>query len=206
MAVIILSTISTLVLAQPFKPIDEAAKHPDFLKFRNQLKTIVATRDAKALLAVVDKNIQMSYGLENGIVNFNKAWELDDPKSSFWNEMSTVLSLGGQFEGESEFQAPYVFSAWPEGTDNLDNVAIIGNKVRIRAEPNLSSPVLGTASYEILPLAIGHNNQDDWVGVQMKEGKIGYIAKQYVRNPIDYRAIFKKNKGQWKITTFINSD
>lgn len=202
-----LSTISILAFAQSFKPVDEAAKNPDFLKFRNQLKTIIAKKDTKALLAIVDKNIHMSYGNNNGIAEFKKEWKLDKPNNSpLWSEMSTVLSLGGQFDREGEFMAPYVFSAWPENKDGFENVAVIGTKVRIRAEPNLSSTVVGNANYEILPLDTARNTQQKWVAVKLKNGKTGYIAEQYARSPVDYRAFFKKDKGQWKLITFIAGD
>ena len=204
---IVLSAISNLVLAQSFKPVDEATKNPHFLKFRNQLKMIIAKKDAKALLAIVDKNIHMSYGANNGITEFKKEWKLDKPHSPLWSEMSTVLSLGGQFNREGEFVAPYIFSAWPEDKDSFENVAIIGKNVRIHAKASLSSAIISKASYEILALDTAHNNtQQKWVAVKKNGGKTGYIAEQYVRSPIDYRAFFKKNKGQWKLVTFIAGD
>jgi hypothetical protein len=199
-------SMSGTLFAESFKPVDEAAKKADFLKFRTQLKTIIAKKDAKALLAIVDKNIHMSYGDNNGLAEFKKEWQLEKANSPFWSEMSTVLSLGGQFDQEGEFTAPYVFSAWPESKDGFENIAVIGQDVRVRSAPNLSSKVLTTASYEILPLDSANNTLSKWVAVKTQSGKTGYIAEQYARSPVDYRAFFKKDKGSWKLITFIAGD
>lgn len=192
--------------SQTLMPVDDAAKNPDFLKFRNQLKTIIANKDAKALLAIVDKNIHMSYGDNNGIAEFKKEWKLDKPNSPLWKELNTVLSMGGQFDSQGEFMAPYVFSAWPENADGFENIAVVGKDVRIRSAPNLSAAVVAKSTYEILPVDAARNTLNDWAAVKLKNGKTGYIARQYARSPVDYRAFFSKKAGKWTLITFVAGD
>jgi hypothetical protein len=42
--------------------------------------------------------------------------------------------------------------------------------------------------------------------VETLSGKKGFIKAKYVRSPIDYRAIFEKNNGKWKMGAFISGD
>ncbi len=45
-----------------------------------------------------------------------------------------------------------------------------------------------------------------WLKVEILGGKKGFVNAKYVRSPIDYRAIFDKNNGKWKMTAFVAGD
>lgn len=188
------------------RPVDEASKQADFLAFRQQLSSAVARHDAKALLAVVDKNIHMSFGDDNGIENFKAAWKLNKPNSLLWKELGTVLALGGKFENRNTFVAPYVFAVWPDDKDAFEYTAVVGKDVRVRTKPDLKSPVLTTLSYVILPLVSTVKSAANWVAVRAPNGKTGYISSAYARSSVDYRAYFEKKNGKWKMTVFIAGD
>lgn len=113
-------------------PVDEAAKQPDFFTFRAQLQVAIAKRDKAAVLAVVSKNIQNGFGDDNGINHFKKLWAIDKPNSKLWETLGTLLALGGGFQPDGSFNAPYVSSHWPD-VDGFENIAIVGDKVNIRA-------------------------------------------------------------------------
>jgi hypothetical protein len=34
----------------------------------------------------------------------------------------------------------------------------------------------------------------------------GFVALQYIRSPVDYRAYFQKSGGRWRMTLFIAGD
>lgn len=203
-------TIASVQAAPPtvLLPVDKAAQQADFLKFRTQLKGIIAKKDVKALLAIVNKNIHISFGEDNGIEAFKKTWHLSNPKTSaLWKELSTVLNLGGNFTDKKTFVAPYVFSEWPEALDAFEYIAIIGKDVRIRAAPNLTSAVLAKVSYALLPQIINNNPPPKgWERVKLADGKMGYVTAQYARSSVDYRAFFEKLNGQWQMTAFIAGD
>lgn len=187
------------------KPVDAAAKDPSFLAFRTQLLKIIERKDAKALLAVVNKDIKASFGMENGIEDFKTMWGLNKPATSqLWAELSKVVTMGGSFSNKTTFVAPYVFSEWPENQDAFENWAVIANNVNIRAKPSTRAAVLKKVSYEILPIEFSENKQ--WVTVKLDQGKKGYIASQYIRSSVDYRAFFEKIKGSWQMTVFIAGD
>lgn len=187
------------------KPVDTAAKDPSFLAFRTQLLKTIERKDAKALLAVVHKDIKASFGMENGIEDFKKMWGLNKPATSqLWSELSKVLKMGGSFSNKTTFIAPYVFSEWPGDKDAFENWAVIAKDVNIRAKPSTSAAVLKKVSYEILPIEFSENEK--WVTVKLGNGKKGYIASQYIRSSVDYRAFFEKIKGRWQMTVFIAGD
>lgn len=191
---------------QVLRPVDEAATRPDFFSFRAQLLADVARRDVQALLAVVRKDIKNSFGGNDGIDEFKTLWEIDQADSKVWEILATVLGLGGSFTADNQFSAPYVFSRWPQGVHAYDYVAIIGTDVRARAAPEASSDVLARLSYDIVEQVDSTLASDDWAAIRLPGGRLGYVAKRYVRSPIDYRAIFEKSDGRWQMSILIAGD
>jgi hypothetical protein len=74
----------------------------------------------------------------------------------------------------------------------------------MRAKPDMKAAVIKTVSYEVLPIEYSQNMQ--WTTIKLGNGKKGYIATQYMRSPIDYRAYFDKVNGTWKLTAFVAGD
>lgn len=191
--------------ATTLQPVDTAAKDPSFLKFRTQLMNTLAKKDAKGLIAVLDKHIKVSFGGEAGVEDFKKAWGLNKPATSpVWSELGQALKMGGSFDQHKSFIAPYVASAWPENLDPFEYSAVIAKNVNIRAKPDMKGAVIKTVSYEVLPIEYSQNMQ--WTTIKLSNGKKGYIATQYMRSPIDYRAYFDKVNGAWKLTAFVAGD
>lgn len=199
---------ATLAAAQVGKllPVDEAARDSEFFAFRAQLQAAVARHDAEAVLAAVDPHIRNTFGDDNGIEAFRRIWKLPAGER-LWDELGTVLAFGGGFQGGGSFSAPYVFARWPETFDSFGHVAVLGRGVRVRAEPNLTSRVLTALSFDIVPLAPPYAGEDaEWTRIKLRDGRIGYIASRYVRLPVDYRALFNKVDGRWRMTAFIAGD
>jgi hypothetical protein len=185
--------------------VDEAAKQPDFFTFRAQLQTAIAKRDKAALLAVVSKNVQNGYGDDNGIDNFKKNWAIDKSNSKLWETLGAVLALGGGFQQDGSFNAPYVSSHWPDA-DGFENVAIVGDKVNVRKAPSQSSDVLQTLSYEVVPVDAAKNTNEQWTAIKLPDGKTGYVSRNFARSSVDYRAFFAKVDGRWQMTSLLAGD
>ena len=117
-----------------------------------------------------------------------------------------VLALGGSFDRNGHFIAPYVFSRWPEKIDSFENVAIVGANVRIRAAPRHDATSIGSFSFAVLPLLEDQKGHEGWTAVRIAKGKTGYVLSQYVRSPVDYRAIFERLDGRWQLTAFVAGD
>jgi hypothetical protein len=219
LAGLMIALLSGSVAAQGRKvyPVDEAAKDRSFKTFRDQLMAAARKKDKEFVLSILDPKIELSFGGHSGIKDFKEMWKIDSPNSKFWNELTTILQMGGSFksvEGTTEFIAPYVTSQWPDdpSLDVFDYVAVIGTNVRLRSTPGTSAKVVESLSYDIVNLVqtqpAGAIEKDGfkWLKVKTGTGTEGYVAAKYVRSPIDYRAYFRKINGSWRMTAFIAGD
>jgi hypothetical protein len=190
-------------------PVDEAATRPDFFTFRAHLQAALVQRDLAALLDVVHADVKASFGGDEGIEAFKRLWRVEDKDSNLWHELATVLALGGSFDAPDSFTAPYTFSRWPDDADAFENVAVIGSNVHIRTEPRLDAPIITIVSFCVLPLDPEALNSDwtnnEWAAVTVN-GRKGYIARRFIRSPIDYRARFTYTGARWQLTLFVAGD
>jgi hypothetical protein len=184
--------------------IDEASRRPDFVTFRQQLRSAIARRDVSAVLRVVDPQIKLGFGGDDGVDALKR--KLESAESDVWQELDDVLELGGTFQESNTFVAPYVFSRWPQSFDSFEHVAVIGSAVRIRARPALSAPVVATVSYAILKLGADGYSDEPWIGVRLPDGRAGFVDAKFARSPIDYRAAFKFEDGGWRMVFFAAGD
>ena len=184
-------------------PVDQAATQPDFFTFRARLQAAIARRDEAALIAAADPSIRTSFGDDEGLA----AWraKLRDPQDTVWADLATALALGGTFRSPDSFVAPYVFAAWPERLDSFECGAVIGDRVRVRASSEPDSAVLATVSYQIVQL-LPDQRATAITHVRIPGGVTGFIATPFVRSPVDYRAIFQKTAGQWRLRAFVAGD
>ena len=188
-------------------PVDEAAKRPDFFSFRAQLQVAVAERDVAGLMAVVAKEIKNSFGGNDGAEAFRDHWKPAERDSTIWSELGAVLALGGSFQDDQTFVAPYVFSRWPERYDSFEHVALTAANVRIRDAARDDAPVLTSMSFAILKLAqLKEPVGDAWTPVQLTNGRTGFVSARLVRSPITYRAFFTRRDGRWQMAMFVAGD
>lgn len=218
---ILFLSFSTEVLAQKERqvfPVDEGKRDASFSAFRERLIKAVKNKDKKFLLSVLDRNIKVSFGGDDGIEDFKKFWNLDSPNSKLWDELLIVLTNGGTFYKEPglttrQFCAPYSFTTFPDDLDAFEYQMIFGNNVNLRAQPDLSSKVLTQLSYNVIKVDYENSvpdksreNEYSWLKVETLGGRKGFVSAEYVRSPIDYRACFEKQKGMWKMTVFVAGD
>ena len=116
----------------------------------------------------------------------------------------------GKFDKDKSYSAPYLFNGFPEKFDAFEHSAVIDDNVRVRKEPNARSAVIRTLSFDVVKLgqekAPAYGNSRQWVPVVLADGQKGYVAAEYIRSGIDYRAIFEKKNGKWMMTAFIAGD
>ncbi len=200
-------------------PVDEGKLDASFSAFRQKTLEAAKRRDAKYILSIVDAKIQNTFGDNNGIEGFKEMWNLASPESRFWDEFITVLSNGGAFfkrKGAPQrqiFHAPYTFTHFPEDLDPIEYQSIFGNNVNLRSRPEASAPVVASLSYNVVKVDFENSVKDPnkegeylWLKIETLGGKKGFVSARYVRSPIDYRAIFEKRNGRWKLVVFIAGD
>jgi len=139
---------------------------------------------------------------------FEQQWHLRAMDSLLWRELGATLALGGTFDPEGSFVAPYVYSRWPEAIDAVGHVAIAGSGVRVRAQPSLDGKVIGRLSYAIMPIAQGKLRSEDaeWARVEFAPSRSGYVASRHARSPVGYRAFFTRGAAGWRMVMFLSGD
>ncbi|HXG63609.1 MAG TPA: SH3 domain-containing protein [Blastocatellia bacterium] len=213
LALLFLTGSPQLVRAQVAKlrPVDEAARDPSFFVFRARLLEALQQRDTAFLLSVLSPGIRVSFGAGGGIADFQKMWKPERPDSKIWLTLTEILALGGSFREGNTFAAPYIYSNFPDQFDAFEYGVIVGEDVRVRQRPDLNSPVIGTLSYDIVKVAEWQPKQaagskQNWVAVMLANGAQGYVAEDYIRSPIGYRAIFEKKDGRWLLAALVAGD
>ena len=111
--------------------------------------------------------IKNSFGGNDGIAEFREVWKPETADSGIWDTLGTVLALGGSFQDENAFVAPYVFSRWPGQFDSFEHVAVIGSDVRVRSQANTNAATLTTVSFAILPTARQVTELAGWTAVRL---------------------------------------
>jgi hypothetical protein len=200
--------------AHRLRPSDEGQQDPSFHAFRQKLLEAISRKDARFLLSIVDPNIQISFGGEEGIQAFREVWKPEDVNSEIWNTLAQLLRLGGTFgESKNEFWAPYVFSRFPDDYGGFDFSATIAKDVRVRSEPNDKAPVITSLSYDIVLNLSGSDSPEPknkadpaWVRIRLPDGREGFVSAQFIRSPTNYRAGFKKAGGKWLLTHLVAGD
>ena len=217
--ILIVASVAAAASAQErfLRPVDDAKKDPSFLAFRTALIAAAERRDANYIYSIVDRNIKLGFGGEDGIGNFKKTWKLTNKDSEFWAEFLTVIKNGGAFSEKGRlFTAPYTFSSWPEDIDAFEYLAVFGNNVNLRDAPSKDGKVIGSLSYNIVRVdseksvmsnaARDEDRRFTWYKVTTLGGKEGFVSADFVRNSIDLRAGFEKVRGKWRMTFFLAGD
>jgi len=210
-ALIILFTVTCpSQIKKPLKliPVDQSYKDNSLLKFKKEVFTAIDKKDTNFIISILDTNILNSFGGNGGIKEFWEMWQMQDPNSSFWLELKKVFSMGGIFISNERkiFVMPYLFGIWPEDLDPFTYIAAINKNVTIHESPSKNSKILKKINYDILLVLDYYDEYNNWKKVMTVDSLSGFVQKEFVRSPIDYRAILQKEKGKWKITSFVSGD
>ncbi|MCQ8895227.1 hypothetical protein NQT62_02090 [Limnobacter humi] len=187
-------------------PVDEASLNPDFFAFRVQLQSAIARRDPNFLLNVISKDIFFSFGSESGFDDFVKNWDPSRPDSPVWPIMAETLALGGTFDSDGSFTAPYVFTNWPNDKDAFEFVAVIAADVPVYSQPSNAAPVIDHLSFSVVELANDQFSQASWTHIKLDQNRTGFMESSFLRSSLADRLRFSKIDGRWQISVFISGD
>ena len=197
-------------------PVDEGAKDPSFLEFRNRLGLAIRTKDSKYVSSILDPKIKPGFDERENVEDFKKVWKINDPKSKFWSELREAVGGGGRFsteDGVTIFSAPYVYTDFPDDLDGFQYHVIYGENVNLREKPDGRSAVLARLTGNIIKVDEENSITDGkkngeylWYKIETLGGKKGFVPARNVRSPIDMRAGFQKKNGKWKMIFFVGGD
>ena len=169
---------------------------------------------------MVDEDIDLSFGgsaghddfrdmllVDPGSLSQEFQYEEDRLREERWADLEEVLRLGGQFQdGGETFLAPYTWTyELSEGMDAFETFFVIASGVALRDRPIRFGEVIRRLDYDVVQFI-------DWIDgtgyskVRLSDGTEGYVFDTYLRAHVDFRAIFRKQDGEWKMTVFIAGD
>jgi hypothetical protein len=188
------------------EPVDEADQDHSFLQFREELLVTIEHRDVEALIEVIDPNVLISFGMDNGIEHFMEEWDPASPESEIWDELAVLLRMGGTFQPNGAFYAPYVFTEFPDDLEPFMGRLILGPNVPLYELPDTSSNILTYLSYNAVRYRRDSRVLEGWTSVMTQDNRAGFVEESMVHGPIDYRAGFTKKNGNWIMTCFVAGD
>jgi hypothetical protein len=219
MFIVTVCSVSTAAQVAKVLPIDEAAQDPEFFAFRARLLVALQQKDAVFLYDILAADILNSFGGDGGIEEFKAQWKAEEPTSKVWLTLTDVLALGGQFQspndwsgGARTFVAPYTFAVKPSaGAEPFLFGIVVGRGVRVRQNPTAKSNVLATLSFDVVRVTDWAPKSDGgpeggWIAVELTNGRTGYIASEFIRSSIGYRAIFVNRDGRWLLKALVAGD
>lgn len=200
-------------LAQEMKlrPVDEGGKDPSFAKYRTAMLDAVRRRDVDYVVAQADLQIKLSFGGDygretfRGLLTGTENWQGE----AYWAELQRVLELGGVFMDANSFCTPYVACLDVPGCPDCDpyeTMFTVSKDAVARTAPDAYSPVAARLSYDVLRIDIETEHEGEWTPVILPDGSRGYVSGPDFRMSIDYRALFERVGGKWRMTVFIAGD
>lgn len=192
-------------------PVDEAARDPELVAFRETMLAAVRAGNIDAVVLMADPAIRTTFGAGGGAADFRRM--LREP--GMLRELEQVLTLGGSFRDDganASFWAPYVYSAWPDAHDPWDSLAVVSENVPLLPAPDPGTAPDALLSYDIVervsppqPLAAGAT-PPPFIEVLTADERRGWVATRSVRSHVAYRAGFIKSDGKWRINAFVAGD
>lgn len=193
-------------------PVDEAGRDPAFARFRAELLDAVERRDTAFVLEVLAHDVLPDFGGDRGVEGFRRAWLTGErpPEERLWPVLMEVLRGGGVFVDDSTFVAPYTFAAFPEALDPFRHRVVTGAGVRVRAEPGLGGEVLTHLSHTVVAVPerreVAERSGREWMRIELRDGRRGWMAREYLKSPLDYRAVFVRRDGRWRLRSLVAGD
>lgn len=199
-------------LTERLKFWDDGPQDASFVKFRNELKDIIARKDASALFKHLASDIKIDFGGFGGGPEFHKMWKPYDKDTKVWAALSLVVNQGGNFDAPVRFSAPYVYSAFPSDLDAFEHLVVTNEEAVMRKAAKPDAPIVRKLDRDILTIVNTASKPqheagpNDWSEVKDAKGNQGFVLDRDLRSPLDYRAYFEKRKGRWQITVFLAGD
>ncbi|MEL6617205.1 MAG: SH3 domain-containing protein [Bacteroidota bacterium] len=194
-------------------PVDEGAQDASFVAFRSRLLAAAAARDTAAVLNAFSPEATISFGATaTGPAGVREVWfdNQHGGDEDLWTALVRTVSMGSIVES-GVVTTPYVFLGIPQGLEPFEHVVIVGEQVRIRNAPSLSSGVLTSVTHSVIPTAYQDASPTEadgyvWIPVRLENGERGWVAEDFVWSPVGLRAGFEKQGSTWKILYFVAGD
>lgn len=191
-------------------PPDVSKNDPGLTALLDTLVKAADARDFAPFEAAMSPEVLGSYGGEGGVQEFRTMYEIDSPDSVFWGEFKEAVALGAVEIEPGLVYAPYLAGTLPEEADPYLSLVAIGEKTQLYAEPKDDAAVVADITHQVVeqlditPEELA-KTPEGWIRVKADAGE-GYVKEAEVRSAIDFRAVFEKKDGAWKLAAFVAGD
>ncbi|MFW5697332.1 MAG: SH3 domain-containing protein [Fimbriimonadaceae bacterium] len=196
-----------------FPLVDQGESRPQFAEFRRVLERALVLGNKEFVLSRIASDVRYGFGEDDtGKTRLLQLWNNGRGEQYHLNQLLETVRLGGGFqtvEGKERFWAPYTHPFWPDNLDPYVQAIAVGPNVNVYQEPDESSEVIQTLTYEAVNvLSNGDTSLSDrgWTHVSTAEGNEGYVREGQVRRGIDLRVSFEEINGSFFLTTYVIGD
>jgi len=191
-------------MAERQPPVDACAEWPGFSQFRENLRRIVAAKDATALTNLLADDVVVDFGGGKGKATFEQAWTLDRPQESkLWDEMRQAMALGCA-KVDRFYVMPDLLTELPYLLDSSETVVAFPG-ARLRAAPDDNAQEIASLDWHLLKVTESPD-VSPWLAATTIDGRTGFVRSDQVRSPLDYRLTIEKRGGKWMIVGFAAGD
>ena len=189
-------------------PVEQCISDPEFNRVRRQLERVVETHDFDGLLSLTSDDVRVSFGGRSGRESFSDYWTAASAdRELLWEELRKALRLGCAQAKDCEGKPYRAIPAMFVTGDDLDGfetwVALPG--AVLREKPSASAQAkMRLPAWTVLN-EVDHDG-GSWIKVSTPKGRSGYVSTALARSLLDYRIIFGRRDGQWRITAFVAGD
>ena len=159
-------------------------------------------------MSLMSADVRVTFGGRNGREGFRQHWTSPPgERDRLWRELDRALRLGCAEAVSGDGTAYRSIPAMFVTGDDLDGfstwVALPGAVLRTRPKPNAKAMV------RLPPWTVLDEVEHDggsWIQARTPKGRRGYVRTSEARSLLDYRIIFGRRDGEWRITAFVAGD
>ncbi len=208
---------TTTRLTPPEAPLDA-----ELAVMVGKLKSIVAARDVKGLVAMLSPTVTSSFGDEGGPERFVANYGLEGPEAAnapIWAEMERLLTIGVAHAGDPAWAAaPWPYAIWPDDLDPFIHMVVVAKGESLRSAPSSTAPAIHPLDYDVLTLVYDEENPDPavtetidgveitWLKVTDAKGVLGYVRDEWAVSTVGYRLGFERSESGWAISFLVAGD
>lgn len=200
-------TVKPSVTPVRLPPVERCRGEADIDRFRSSLEDAITRRDVAALRRLVAPDVRSSFGGEVTWDEFAAKWGLaqNAAMSALWKELGHVVALGCAPSPDGDMVFPGLFEDRGGDVDPFELVvARPGAKLQSRASAN--SAVIATLDWSSA-ITVRTEAPEGWARIQLlRGGPLGWIRRDSLLSPLDYRLVAGKRDGRWLVTAFVAGD
>ncbi|GAB4540787.1 MAG: hypothetical protein Tsb0014_32280 [Pleurocapsa sp.] len=204
---------------QQFKLLETSQQDTDFSQFLDKFRQKISDRDAQFVRNIMISDIQLSFGSQQEIEQLN----LENPDAISWLHLEKAIAVGCspiQINSSEpvNWQCPPLEAVATEKISPWEQVFIVGKQVNVRSQPKLESSIVQRVSEEVVRFddeglsQLSTRQQEtmstiySWIPVILANGQHGYVSSRYAYQLSDYRVLFAKLDGKWRLVSFLAGD